>query len=80
MTCMVKVAVPVPPALVAVTVYNVDEDTAEGVPPTAPVELSNVNPAGSAGEIDHEATVPPLEVGDTVPIGTPLTRVNELVL
>ena len=80
LTWMVKVAVPVPPALVAVTVYDVDEDTADGVPPTAPVELLNVNPAGSAGEIDHEATGPPLEVGDTVLIGTPLTRVNELVL
>jgi hypothetical protein len=44
------------------------------------VELLNVNPAGSAGEIDHEATGPPLEVGDTVLIGTPLTSVNEDVL
>ena len=80
MTWMVKVAVPVPPALVAVTVYDADEDTADGVPPTAPVALLNVNPAGSAGEIDHEATGPPLEVGETVLIGTPLTSVNELVL
>ena len=80
MTWMVKVAVPVPPALVAVTVYDVDEDTADGVPPTAPVELLNVKPAGSAGEIDHEATGPPLEVGETVLIGTLLASVNELVL
>tara|TARA_B100000674_G_scaffold301441_1_gene250260 strand:- start:6282 stop:6728 length:447 start_codon:yes stop_codon:yes gene_type:complete len=80
LTWMVNVAVPVPPALVAVTVYDVDGDTADGVPPTAPVELLNVNPAGSAGEIAHEATGPPLEVGETVLIGTPLTSVNELVL
>ena len=80
MTWMVKVAVPVPPALVAVTVYDVDEDTADGVPPTVPDELLNVNPAGSAGEMDHEATGPPLEVGETVPIETSLTSVNELVL
>ena len=77
---MVKVAVPVPPVLVAVTVYDVDEDTADGVPPTVPDELLKVNPAGSAGEMDHEATGPPLEVGETVPIETPLTSVNELVL
>ena len=57
-----------------------DEDTADGVPPTAPVALLNVNPAGSAGEIDHDATGPPLDVGVTVLIGTPLTSVNELVL
>ena len=77
---MVRVAVPLPPAFVAVTVYDVDEETAPGVPPTAPVELLKVNPAGSAGEIDHDATVPPLDVGVTVLIETPLTSVNELVL
>ena len=80
MTCIVKVAVPLPPALVAVTVYDVDEETAPGVPPTAPVELLNVSPAGSAGEIDHDATAPPVDVGVTVLIETPLTSVNELVL
>ena len=80
LTWMVNVAVPLPPALVAVIVYDVDEETAVGVPPTAPVLLLNVSPAGSAGEIDHEATGPPLAVGVTVLIDTPLTRLNELGL
>ena len=34
-----------------------------GVPEIAPVVLSKVKPAGSDGEIDHEVTAPPVDVG-----------------
>ena len=44
----------------------------------APVVLSKTRPAGSDGEIDHETTVPPLEVGVTVVIAESL--VSESVL
>ena len=39
-----------------------------------------MRPFGSDGEIDHEVTVPPLEVGVTVVIAVPLLRVNGLPL
>ena len=45
-----------------------------------PSEVENDRPAGSAGEIDQEVTFPPLEVGITVVIATPLVSVNELGL
>jgi len=45
-----------------------------------PFEVENDRPAGSAGEIDQEVTFPPLEVGRTVVIATPLVSVNELGL
>ena len=35
-----------------------------GVPLIRPVLLSKVSPAGSAGEIDHCSTGPPVETGD----------------
>ena len=57
-----------------------DVDTEVGVPLTAPVEASNVNPAGRAGEIDHEVTVPPVDDGVTVLMAEPLVRVSELGL
>ena len=55
-----------------------DELTMVGVPEMAPVVLSKTRPAGSDGEIDHETTVPPLEVGVTVVIAESL--VSESVL
>ena len=54
---MVTVAVALPPALEAVTVYDVEDDTAVGVPPIAPVEVSKDRPAGSDGEIDQEGLI-----------------------
>tara|TARA_Y100000287_G_C14015107_1_gene254097 strand:- start:317 stop:550 length:234 start_codon:yes stop_codon:yes gene_type:complete len=77
---MVTVAVALPPALEAVTVYDVEDDTAVGVPPIAPVEVSKDRPAGSDGEIDQEVGVPPLAVGVTVVIATPFVRIDELGL
>ena len=34
-----------------------------GVPEIAPVDVSSVRPTGSAGETDHDVTVPPADVG-----------------
>ena len=75
---MFTVAVPLPPALVAVTVYDVEEDTAVGVPEIDPFEVEKERPAGSVGEIDHEVTFPPLALGVAVVIAVPLVSVNEL--
>ena len=77
-TCIVTVAVPLPPALVAVTVYEVDDETTVGVPLIAPVVVLKDNPVGSDGEIDQEVTAPPLDDGVTVVIVVPLVRVKEL--
>ena len=65
LTTMVKVAVSLPPVLLAVTVYVAEEVTAEGVPLIAPVVESMERPVGSDGETDHVVTVPPLAVGVT---------------
>ena len=53
MTVMVMVAVALPPGLVAVTVYEVDELVVVGVPLMAPVEVEKERPVGNVGEIDH---------------------------
>ena len=57
-----------------------DPETAVGVPPMAPVDVSKVRPEGSVGEMDHEETGPPLAVGVTVVMATPLAKVSELGL
>ena len=79
-TCIVTVAVPLPPALVAVTVYDVDDETTVGVPLIAPVVVLKDNPVGSDGEIDQDVAVPPLAVGVTVVIATSFVKVIELGL
>ena len=76
MTTMVILAVVLPPVLLAVTVYVVEEETTEGVPEMAPVEESNDRPVGSEGETDQVVMVPPLEVGVTVVMAVPLVNVN----
>ena len=58
MTTMVRVAVSVPAVLVAVTVYEVDDETALGVPLSSPVEVSKDRPEGSDGETAYESTSP----------------------
>ena len=75
MTSMVTVVVPVPPALVAETVYVAVEVTAVGVPLIAPVEESRDKPAGSEGVTDQEVTAPPLAVGVTVVMATSFVKV-----
>ena len=42
--------------------YTVDGDTTVGVPLISPVDESMFRPVGNAGEIDHVATGPPVEV------------------
>ena len=49
-----------------------------GVPEIAPVEVENERPDGSDGEIDHETTAPPLEVGVTVVMVVSFVNVSEL--
>jgi len=49
-----------------------------GVPEIVPVELSRDRPAGSAGETDHEVTVPPLDCGVTAVIVTSFVNEREL--
>ena len=50
LTTIVMLAVPVPPVLVAVIVYEAEDVTAVGVPLMAPVVVSRDNPAGSDGD------------------------------
>jgi hypothetical protein len=57
-----------PPAFVAVTVYAVDGDQVVGVPVIAPVAVLKVKPAGSAGDMENDATAPPDNVGLAVSI------------
>ena len=75
---MVTVAVELPPLLLAVIVYVADEDAAVGVPEIAPVVVDNARPAGSDGETDQDAIVPPLADGVTLVIAVPFVKVNEL--
>lgn len=80
MTIMVMVVVALPPVLVAVTVYVAEDDTAVGVPETAPVDVENDKPAGSDGVIDQDVTVPPLEVGVSVVMAVPFVKLNGVPL
>jgi|TARA_B100001094_G_scaffold48464_1_gene43844 hypothetical protein len=80
LTKIVTVAVALPPLLEAVTVYVVAEETADGVPEISPLEVSRDRPAGSVGEIDHEVTVPPLELGEAAVIAEPFVNVRKLGL
>ena len=56
------------------------ELTDDGVPEIAPVDVENVRPAGTDGEIDQLVTAPPLEVGVAVVIAVPFDRENGLPL
>ena len=63
---MVTVAVSVPPLFDAVIVYSVDGETTVGVPLITPVDASMLRPVGRLGELDHDATGPPVAVGGTL--------------
>lgn len=73
-------AVALPPVLVAVTVYVVEEDNSVGVPEIEPVEVEKARPPGSDGLIDQDTTAPPLEVGVAADIAWSLVKVSELGL
>ena len=64
--------VPLPPALMAVTVYVVDVVMLVGVPEISPVEVSKIRPADRVGEIDQSVTAPPFAEGVTGVIAVPL--------
>lgn len=57
-----------------------DVDTVVGVPLMAPVVVLKERPPGRVGVMDHEETAPPLAVGVTVFMATPLANVSELGL
>jgi hypothetical protein len=77
-TVMVIDVVELPPVLFAYTVYVFEDCTAVGVPEISPVDVEKVRPAGSAGVIAQEVTVPPLAVGDAGVIADPFSKVNGL--
>ena len=56
-----SVVVPVPPLLVAVTVWTVVACSAVGVPESAQVDVLNASPAGSAGLIAQLTIAPAVE-------------------
>ena len=51
---------------------------AVGVPEIAPVEESRDKPAGSVGETEYVTTAPPVDVGVSVVIVVPFSRVSEV--
>ena len=80
LTVMVTVAVELPPVLLAVTVYCVEDEMAVGVPEIAPWVVEKERPAGREGESDQEVTVPPRALGVAVVMAVPLVNVNGLPL
>ena len=78
---MSTVVVSKPPVFVAVIVYvtGVVERTL-GVPLITPVDESIDRPDGRFGEIDQVTTAPPLDVGVSGDIATPLVSIKELEL
>ena len=58
--------------------YEVADCTIVGVPEISPVDVEKVRPAGSAGVIAQEVTVPPFADGDAGFIADPFSRVNGL--
>ena len=80
MTRIVTVAVALPPVFEPVTVNVFCAETAVGVPEIAPVDVSNNSPDGNEGEIDHEVTVPPVDVGLAVVIVTLFAKERKLGL
>lgn len=56
LTVMVRVAVSVPPVLVAVMVYVAEGLIVVGTPVMTPVDVSRLIPAGREGETEYEST------------------------
>ena len=80
MTVIVKLAVSVPPVLVAVIVYDAEEVIAVGVPVMSPVDVSSDKPAGRDGDTEYVTTAPPVDVTAAVDIAVPLVKVSEFGL
>jgi hypothetical protein len=78
-TTMLRVAVSLPPVLVAVMTYCAEEVIAVGVPLMIPVEVSREIPAGRVGDTAHVSTCPvPKRFGLDGDMVTPLFRMSEL--
>ena len=72
------VAVPLPPLLMAVTVYVVEPLIIVGVPQIVPLLAPNDMPVGKDGEIDQLVTGSPINVGVTeLVIAVPMVRIKE---
>ncbi len=54
----VKIAVVLPPALLAVIAYGAKDVALAGVPVITPVVVFKLNPVGRAGDTEYDATVP----------------------
>jgi len=80
LTVIVKLAVSVPPVLVAVIVYDAEEVIAVGVPVMSPVDVSSDKPAGRDGDTEYVTTVPPVDVTAAADIAVPLVKVSEFGL
>ena len=78
MTVIVTSPVPLPPALIAVTVYVVGVVILVGVHEISPVAVSKIKPGDSVGEVALSVTAPPFAVGVTGVIAVPLVYVNGL--
>jgi hypothetical protein len=75
---MVTLAVVVPPAFAAVTVYVAIGLATVGVPLMIPVLVERIKPEGSAGLTLYEITNPPVPVGMIGVIATPVMNVDGL--
>jgi hypothetical protein len=72
-TVIVTLAVPEPTLLVAVIVYSVEAIATVGVPEITPANVSNVNPAGSVGDIFHDVAALPVFIAVSGVIATFVT-------
>ena len=75
LTVIVRLALSVPPVLVAVIVYVAEDVTAVGVPLIEPVDVSRDRPAGGDGATEYDTTAPPVEVTVAVVIAVPFVNV-----
>lgn len=71
-TVMVTVAVPVPPELVALTIYDAVLLITVGMPLIWPVLVLNTNPVGNGLLMEYDTTAPPVLDGLNVVIPEPL--------
>ena len=75
-TTVIEIEVePLPPAFVAVMVYAVDPETADGVPEIVQVETLNERPAGRPGAIEQLEIAPPEFDGVFEEIAVPFVKV-----
>lgn len=74
-TVILRIAVELPAALEAAIVKLVRAFEANGIPLIAPVVLSKLRPSGRIGVIDQFVELPPVLIGVTTGMMTPLVKV-----